>query len=282
MERGHVSLHWFRKNLRLHDNPALLKSIAGSQSFYGVYVLPFYQQEAATSPNRWVFLTQCLKDLDESLRRCGSQLIVARGYPAQVFPRLWANLGITRVTFEMDSEPYGRQRDAVVTNLARQLGIEVVAETSHTLYNIEDIIKASDGKTPVLFEDFTKVLCHLGAPARPVETVDQNMFGSCVMNAIDNFTVPELADLGIQESSVTSATIWKGGETAALQRLRLLVDQVMCDYFDCTTSIAKLPRINERLPNSGSMKCLICVGLPVYIIEKLNFVLCNCKEVLNR
>jgi deoxyribodipyrimidine photolyase len=31
---AHVAVHWFRKGLRLHDNPALLESIKNAKTLY--------------------------------------------------------------------------------------------------------------------------------------------------------------------------------------------------------------------------------------------------------
>ena len=33
-----VSVHWFRHGLRLHDNPALLASLAGAHEFYPIFI----------------------------------------------------------------------------------------------------------------------------------------------------------------------------------------------------------------------------------------------------
>ena len=31
-------MHWFRHGLRLHDNPALLKSLEGAKEFYALFI----------------------------------------------------------------------------------------------------------------------------------------------------------------------------------------------------------------------------------------------------
>ncbi len=41
---------------------------------------------------------------------------------------------MSRLCFEYDTEPYARQRDAAVTELAQQAGVEVQTPVSHTLY----------------------------------------------------------------------------------------------------------------------------------------------------
>lgn len=45
--------------------------------------------------------------------------------------------GVTRLTFEYDSEPFGKERDAAIIKLAKEAGVEVVIENSHTLYDLD-------------------------------------------------------------------------------------------------------------------------------------------------
>ncbi|KAI4379278.1 hypothetical protein MLD38_005596 [Melastoma candidum] len=88
------SLMWFRKGLRVHDNPALERAARGSASVYPVFVIdPHYMKPdpAAFSPgssragvNRIRFLLESLRDLDCSLRRIGSRLLVLKGEPSEV------------------------------------------------------------------------------------------------------------------------------------------------------------------------------------------------------
>ncbi|XP_031409298.1 cryptochrome-2-like [Meleagris gallopavo] len=83
------------------------------------------------------FLLQSLEDLDNSLRKLNSRLFVVRGQPTDVFPRLFKEWGVTRLTFEYDSEPFGKERDAAIIKLAKEAGVEVVVENSHTLYDLD-------------------------------------------------------------------------------------------------------------------------------------------------
>lgn len=94
------ALMWFRKGLRIHDNPALdLARRGATRILYPVFVLdPRYLERdpSAFSPgsarsglNRIQFLLESLADLDKSLRRLGSRLIVLRGGdPADVVIRI--------------------------------------------------------------------------------------------------------------------------------------------------------------------------------------------------
>jgi cryptochrome len=64
------SIYWFRKGLRLHDNPALIECLKKSGKVYPIFILdPFYVKSGNVGPNRWRFLFEALHDLDINLRK---------------------------------------------------------------------------------------------------------------------------------------------------------------------------------------------------------------------
>lgn len=65
------------------------------------------------------------------------RLFVFRGKPEEVLPMLFNEWKVQRLTFEIDIEPYSRQRDDHVTKIAHQQDVEVIQKISHTLYNTE-------------------------------------------------------------------------------------------------------------------------------------------------
>jgi cryptochrome len=44
---------------------------------------------------------------------------------------------ITVLSFEEDPEPFGKNRDAAITAMAKEVGVEVVKKSSHTLYDLQ-------------------------------------------------------------------------------------------------------------------------------------------------
>lgn len=66
-----------------------------------------------------------------------NRLFVVRGEPKEVFPKLFKDWGVTRLTYEVDTEPYAVQRDVAVCKLAEEHGVEVVKCVSHTLYDTQ-------------------------------------------------------------------------------------------------------------------------------------------------
>lgn len=66
-----------------------------------------------------------------------SRLFVVRGKPEEVFPKLFRQWKVTKLTYEYDTEPYSLSRDKTVMTLAKESGVEVVYKVSHTLYDTE-------------------------------------------------------------------------------------------------------------------------------------------------
>ncbi|XP_058800543.1 cryptochrome-1 isoform X2 [Phymastichus coffea] len=217
------TVHWFRKGLRLHDNPSLRDGLAGASTFRCVFVLdPWFAGSTNVSINKWRFLLQCLEDLDRSLRKLNSRLFVIRGQPADALPKLFKEWRTTSLTFEEDPEPYGRVRDENITTLCKELGISVVQRVSHTLYKLDEIIEKNNGKPPLTYHQFQSVIACMDPPKHPVPTVTANCIGSAYTPMRDDhddyYGVPTLEELGF-DTEALMAPMWVGGESEALARL---------------------------------------------------------------
>ncbi|XP_067445312.1 cryptochrome-1b isoform X1 [Thunnus thynnus] len=217
------TIHWFRKGLRLHDNPSLRDSIPGADTLRCIYILdPWFAGSSNVGINRWRFLLHCLEDLDASLRKRNSRLFVIRGQPTDVFPRLFKEWQITHLSYEYDSEPFGKERDAAVKKLASEAGVEVVVRISHTLYDLDKIIQVNGGQPPLTYKRFQAVINCMDAVGLPAETITSEDIKKCATpiseDHDDKFGVPSLEELGFETEGLTTA-VWLGGETEALLRL---------------------------------------------------------------
>ncbi len=61
-------------------------------------------------------------DLRSSLKARGSNLLVLRGNPEEVLPKVWKDWKITRLCFEVDTEEYAKKRDAKIKAAAKAAG----------------------------------------------------------------------------------------------------------------------------------------------------------------
>ncbi|KAK3548781.1 hypothetical protein QTP70_020669 [Hemibagrus guttatus] len=217
------AVHWFRKGLRVHDNPALREAVEGADTLRCVYILdPWFAGSSNVGINRWRFLLQSLEDLDASLRKLNSRLYVIRGQPTDVFPRLFKEWKITHLSYEYDSEPFGKERDAAIKKLANEAGVEIIVRISHTLYDLEKIIELNGGQPPLTYKRFQTIISKMDPVEIPEETITAEILRKCIMPVGDDhdkrFGVPSLEELGFETEGLPSA-VWPGGESEALTRL---------------------------------------------------------------
>ncbi|KAL6972835.1 (6-4)DNA photolyase [Sarracenia purpurea var. burkii] len=224
------SLIWFRKGLRIHDNPALeYASSKGSRFLYPVFVIdPHYMEPDPTafSPgsahagvNRIRFLLESLADLDSSLRKLGSRLLVLKGEPCEVIFRCLKEWDIKRLGFEYDTEPYYQALDIKVKNYASAVGIEVFSPVSHTLFNPSDIIQKNGGRPPLSYQSFMKLAGQPSWASSRLSTSISSLppVGDFGNSEISN--VPTLQELGYEDIGEDELTPFRGGESEALKRL---------------------------------------------------------------
>ena len=108
-----ASIVWFRNDLRLADNPALIAGLGSGRPVVPVYVLD-EETEGVRPPgaaSRW-WLHHSLQALDASLRALGSRLILRRGPAEQVIGELAAECDASAVYWNRAYDQGSRERDA--------------------------------------------------------------------------------------------------------------------------------------------------------------------------
>ena len=115
---------WFRRDLRLGDNPALLEACADGG------VLPLFVVDASlwepSGGARRAYLASSLRALDQSLRDLGGRLVVAHGDPVDRVVAAAREVDAERVHIAADYGPYGRRRDEAVEQALAEHDIELV------------------------------------------------------------------------------------------------------------------------------------------------------------
>lgn len=115
-----VAVMWFRRDLRVGDNPALVAA-----ADLGPVVPLFVHDEALAGPsgaNRLAALHGALDSLSSDL---AGALVERTGDPAQVVPALAAEVGAVTVFATEDFGPYGQARDEAVGRALAAAGREL-------------------------------------------------------------------------------------------------------------------------------------------------------------
>jgi deoxyribodipyrimidine photo-lyase len=120
-----TSLMWFRRDLRLADNAALLDAVARAVTIACVHVSP--QGRDPHAPGS-AFLSRSqasLAALSSSLAEQGCQLILLVGPASEAIPQATSECGATVVTCSRDWTPAGLAEERAVAEALSAAGIEL-------------------------------------------------------------------------------------------------------------------------------------------------------------
>lgn len=196
---------WFRRDLRLHDHPALLAAADEGP------VLPlFVLDDALLEPSgaaRTAFLLRSLTALDRDLREHGPGLVIRSGEPEEVLPALAAEIGAGGVHISADYAPYGAARDERVEEALGRVGEGVALVRTGSPYAVAPGRLATGAGQPYrVYTPFSKAWVDHGwrAPA-PSDPATVEWVGA------DSEDLPDEPDLG-------DVALPEAGESAALAR----------------------------------------------------------------
>jgi deoxyribodipyrimidine photo-lyase len=214
---------WFRRDLRLHDHPALARAVAEFDE-----VVPAFVLDRRLILGRWPsgprtsFLLGALRELDAGLRERGGALAIREGDPAGALPRLAAEAGAQAVLYASDVSPFGQRRDEAVRSALRAAGVEPLAQPGNFIADVS--VPRRRGEPVTVFSPFFRAWLEL--PRRPVHPAPERVPapGGLVLGP-----VPKLADLGL-EPELTDPM--PPGERAARARMATWLRDGLAHYAD--------------------------------------------------
>jgi deoxyribodipyrimidine photo-lyase len=219
---------WFRRDLRLQDNPALAAAVE-----HGGFVIPVYIHDDAGegswkpgAASRW-WLHHSLARLDESLRERGSQLLLAVGASGEVLRRLVRKTGATAVYWNRRYEPGLIAQDKNIKADLTASGVEAKSFNASLLFEPHTVRNKAGGP----FQVFTPYWKHcLSLPVeRPTKMVGATRFGSPAKWP-SGATLDDLKLRPAIRWDAGLAKAWSPGEAAARKNLRRFVGNGLTTY----------------------------------------------------
>jgi deoxyribodipyrimidine photo-lyase len=133
-----AALVWFRRDLRVHDHPALTAALADRERVVPVFCLDdrLLHGRHASGP-RTRFLLECLADLRSALRDRGGDLVIRHGPPERELVALAAETGADAVHVTADVSPFARRRGERTRAALGEAGVAIHAHAG--LGVIEDV-----------------------------------------------------------------------------------------------------------------------------------------------
>ena len=226
-----TALLWYRRDLRLHDHPALHAAVSAADRVVPVFVLdPGLLEGRWPAPNRVSFMFGSLAALRDDLAVRGAPLVVLHGRPAEVLPALASAVGARDVFATRDVSPYARTRDGAVGGALDAVGATLHLRGGALVAEPEEIAGA-DGRPLTVFTPYFRRW--QGLARRGVLPVPDRLRGLAAHAAGRLPGVMPLPDPGSVVPTADPALLPMPGEAAARARLAAwATDERLVGYAD--------------------------------------------------
>ncbi len=217
-----LAIHWFRRDLRVADNTALLHAARRAAQVLPVYVVSDWRRRHPwTAAGRQQFLCGALASLAANLAALGGRLVIRCGRPVDELTRLLDECRADLVTFNRDPDPSGREQQRRLERRCRERGIETTACDDVALHPPDEVLTAQ-GRPFRVFTPFCNAWL---ARAKPAPLGKPRTLHTPA--GIASLPLPTLAHWGL---AAPPAGAPESGERAARKRLERAAARVLPSY----------------------------------------------------
>ncbi|WP_417472228.1 cryptochrome/photolyase family protein [Leisingera sp.] len=215
---------WIRRDLRLHDNPALKAALEHGGPVLPVYILDPQEEALGAAPK--FRLGRGLEHFQQVLEGLGSRLILRRGAAAAVLEKLCAETGAKMVVWSRLYDPEAIARDSEAKQQLKAQGIDAKSFGGRLLFEPWTVETKAGG--------MFKVYTPFWKSVRSRDVAD-------LLPAPNSLPAPEAwprsealadwaLDAGMSRGGDVVARFCHVGETAALNRLSDFLEQRVDAY----------------------------------------------------
>lgn len=235
-----AAIVWFRRDLRLNDNPALAAAAEADR------IVPLFCFQRGlwagrhASPNRNAYLLASLRELGENLRRAGSNLYYRAGDPATEIVAVAEECGAGAVHVNRDHTAHAHERDVAVYEALADREIELIGHTGISCAEVATI-QTNEGTPYKVFTPFYRSWAR--APRRDLAKRPRKLRSP---SALAVGKPPSEAQMGIDARAKRLADAFWPGEEASRRRMRDAVGG--CDDYEEIRNDAGADRTTKLSP----------------------------------
>jgi len=152
-----VTIAWFRRDLRLHDNAALYHALKSNHPVVPVFIFDtnILNQLEDKNDRRVEFIHSALTEMQQQLQALGSSLEIYHTTPLEAFEQLLHKFEIAQVFTNHDYEQYAIDRDKAVGALLKDHQAALLTYKDQVIFEKDEVIK-DDGKPYTVFTPYSK------------------------------------------------------------------------------------------------------------------------------
>lgn len=193
-----ITIHWFRRDLRLTDNPALNEALNCKLPVLPIFIFDSnIIDELDKNDARINFIYKHLELINEELKqKYKSSLLIMQGKPIEVFQELLEKYDIELVHFNRDYEPYAIKRDNAITTLLEKQKIKVNTLQDHVIFEAPKLLKKDSSPYTIYSPYKNQWIKHFEIESIKSDTVSNGNFIQ------DTYTFPSLNILGFESTPI--------------------------------------------------------------------------------
>ena len=157
MSKKQISIFWFRRDLRLHDNHGLYEALKSEEAVLPIFIFDKDILEGLKdkADKRVAFIHQTLSEINDALKKSGASLCVLHDTPQHAFEKMTNEFEITAVYTNHDYEPYAIKRDAAVETFLKSKKISFHPFKDQVIFEKDEVVKA-DGSPYTVYTPYSK------------------------------------------------------------------------------------------------------------------------------
>jgi deoxyribodipyrimidine photo-lyase len=151
-----ISIFWFRRDLRLHDNVALYNALQSEEKILPIFIFDInILEKIPKNDARISFIHKELNTMNEHLKSFEAGINMFHGNPKEVFQSLIEKYHIVKVFTNHDYEPYAIKRDLEIKELLASKSIEFHTYKDQVIFERNEIVK-KDGTAYKVYTPFSR------------------------------------------------------------------------------------------------------------------------------
>ena len=151
-----ISIFWFRRDLRLHDNVALFNALKSGEKVLPIFIFDTsILDKLPKNDARVSFIIKELKSMNKHLKSFDASIDIYHGKPIEVFESLIKKYPIANVFTNHDYEPYAIKRDQEIKELLSSENINFNSFKDQVIFEKNEITK-KDGNPYVVYTPYSK------------------------------------------------------------------------------------------------------------------------------
>ena len=151
-----ISIFWFRRDLRLHDNVALFNALKSVEKVLPIFIFDTsILEKLSKNDARVSFIIKELRSMNEHLKSFDASINIYHGKPIEIFESLIKKYPIASVFTNHDYEPYAIKRDQEIKELLISENINFNSFKDQVIFEKNEITK-KDGNPYVVYTPYSK------------------------------------------------------------------------------------------------------------------------------